>query len=41
MSMATRHYTAIAEPTPAGLSIDFPAFPGTVTTGETLAVALQ
>ncbi len=35
--MATRHYIGIAEPTQDGWSIGFPAFPGTVTTGETLA----
>jgi predicted RNase H-like HicB family nuclease len=35
--MATRHYIGIAEPTGGGWAISFPAFPGTVTVGDTLA----
>jgi predicted RNase H-like HicB family nuclease len=35
--MATRHYVGIAESDGNGWSLGFPAFPGTVTTGDTLA----
>jgi len=35
--MATRHYIGIAESDGNGWSLGFPAFPGTVTTGDTLA----
>jgi predicted RNase H-like HicB family nuclease len=38
--MAMRHYIGIAEPTPDGWSISFPAFPGTVTTGQSLSELL-
>jgi predicted RNase H-like HicB family nuclease len=34
--MATRHYIGIAESDGNGWSLGFPAFPGTVTTGDTL-----
>jgi predicted RNase H-like HicB family nuclease len=35
--MVTRHYIGIAESDGNGWSLGFPAFPGTVTTGDTLA----
>jgi len=35
--MATHHYIGIAEHMPANWSISFPAFPGTVTTGQDFA----
>lgn len=35
--MATRYYAGIAEPGPNNWSISFPAFPGVVTVGDTLA----
>jgi predicted RNase H-like HicB family nuclease len=35
--MATHHYVGIAEHMPANWSISFPAFPGTVTTGQDFA----
>ena len=38
--MATRHYIGIAETDGDGWSLGFPAFPGTVTTGDTLAELL-
>jgi predicted RNase H-like HicB family nuclease len=33
--MGTRNYLGIVEPGPQNWSISFPAFPGTVTTGDT------
>jgi predicted RNase H-like HicB family nuclease len=36
MVMTRRHYLGIAEPGPSNWSISFPAFPGTVTTGDTV-----
>jgi predicted RNase H-like HicB family nuclease len=38
--MTTRHYLAVAEHNPRGWSISFPAFPGTVTTGNTFAALM-
>ena len=35
--MAISHYLGVAEPGPSNWSISFPAFPGTVTTGNTFA----
>ena len=35
--MAARYYLGIAEPLPENWSISFPAFPGTVTTGQGFA----
>ncbi len=35
--MATRYYVGIAEPGPNNWSISFPAFPGVITVGDTLA----
>jgi predicted RNase H-like HicB family nuclease len=35
--MPPRHHIGIAEPDGSGWSLGFPAFPGTVTTGDTLA----
>jgi len=39
--MAIRHYIGIAEPGPQNWSISFPAFPGTITTGDNFAGLMQ
>ena len=38
--MTTRHYLGVAEPGPNNWSLSFPAFPGTVTTGDTFAALM-